>query len=276
MPLSLILLTCCSIVGVTGDAAAKARPNIIITIDNHDASALGFAGNDFIETPNIDRLQDEGVCLANYHCASRCGPSRAALLTGRYHIRSGHIQTPDGRNVMGDVTVPTLANLFQNADYKTAQYGKWHVGKNYPYRPEDRGFVEVVTFFQGGLSKTGSQHILRHNGQWEPFEGYRIDVCFSKLRKFITKNYYFAVEFAETGTYVFGSAGDPLKPSQEKSCRGYLKIGDGTYEGTFPMKSQIEAGKKFIKASYDGKTKSPSLTVAKLISQPKGLEPCGS
>jgi len=189
MPLSLISLMCCSIVGVAEDGNAKARPNvIIITIDNHDASVLGFAGNTFLETPNIDRLSREGIYLANYHCASRCGPSRAALLTGRYHIRSGHIQTPDGRNIMGDVTVPTIANLFQDAGYKTAQYGKWHVGKNYPYRPEDRGFGEVVTFFQGALSKTGSQHILRHNGQWEPFEGYRIDVWFSELGKFITTN----------------------------------------------------------------------------------------
>ena len=189
MTLLLSSLICCLLVGTAGDSGAISRPNVIvITIDNHDASVLGFAGNTFLETPNIDRLSREGVYLANYRCSSRCGPSRAALLTGRYHIRSGHIQTPDGRNVMGDVSVPTIASLFQDAGYRTAQYGKWHIGKNYPYRPEDRGFGEVVTFFQGGLSKTGSQHFLRHNGRWEPFEGYRIDLWFSELRKFITAN----------------------------------------------------------------------------------------
>jgi len=186
MPLSLIALICCSAGAVAQDGGAKAPPNVIvITIDNHDASVLGFAGNTFLETPNIDRLKDEGVYLANYLCASRCGPSRAALLTGRYHIRSGHIQTPDGRNVMGDVNVPTIANLFRNAGYKTAHYGKWHVGKNYPYRPQDRGFDEVLMFFQGQLSKTGFQHTLQHNGRWEPYEGYRIDVWFRELRSFI-------------------------------------------------------------------------------------------
>lgn len=164
------------------------RPNVImINIDNHDRSVLGFAGNRFGSTPNIDRLYREGVYFANYHCASRCGPSRTALLTGRYHHRSGHIQTPDGRNIMGNTEVPTLGNLFRNAGYRTAMFGKWHVGKNYPYRPEDRGFDEVVTFFQGGLSKTGLRHTLRHNGKWEPYEGYRIDVWFRELQNFIQK-----------------------------------------------------------------------------------------
>ena len=104
----------------------KARPNVImINIDNHDRSVLGFSGNQFCETPNIDRLYRDGVYLANYHCASRCGPSRVALLTGRYHHRSGHIQTPDGRNIMGNTKVPTLGNLFRNAGYRTAMFGKW-------------------------------------------------------------------------------------------------------------------------------------------------------
>ncbi|MGB2821979.1 MAG: sulfatase-like hydrolase/transferase [Phycisphaerae bacterium] len=166
----------------------KARPNVImINIDNHDRSVLGFAGNQFGSTPNIDRLYREGVYLANYHCASRCGPSRVALLTGRYHHRSGHIQTPDGRDIMGNTKVPTLGNLFRDAGYRTAMFGKWHIGKNYPYRPEDRGFDEVVTFFQGGLSKTGVSHTLRHNGKWEPYGGYRIDVWFRELRNFIQK-----------------------------------------------------------------------------------------
>ena len=82
------------------------------------------------------------------------------------------------------------------------------------------------------------------------------------------KNYYFAVEFAETGTYLFGGAGDGLKPSPVKSHQGHIKIGDQTYEGTFPMKLQVEAGKKFVEVSYDGKTKSPALTIEKLPSQP--------
>jgi len=166
----------------------KARPNVImINIDNHDRSVLGFAGNPFGSTPHIDRLYHEGVYLANYHCASRCGPSRTALLTGRYHHRSGHIQTPDGRNIMGNPEVPTIGDLFRDAGYRTAMFGKWHVGKNYPYRPEDRGFDEVVTFFQGALSKTGLRHTLRHNGKWEPYEGYRIDIWFNELQKFIQK-----------------------------------------------------------------------------------------
>jgi hypothetical protein len=53
-----------------------------------------------------------------------------------------------------------------------------------------------------------------------------------------------------------------------------LKIGDDKYEGVFPMKLQIEAGKRFVEVSYDGKTKSPALTIEKLPSQPQGRKPC--
>jgi len=166
-------------------ASESVRPNVImINIDNHDTSVLGFAGNEFLETPNIDKLKKDGVFLSNYRCSARCGPSRASLMTGRYATRSGHIQTHDGRNIMG-TNAPTIAELFKKAGYRTGMYGKWHIGKNYPFRPQDRGFDEVVQFRQGELDKRGESHQLRHNGKWEAYEGYRIDIWFRELCKLV-------------------------------------------------------------------------------------------
>ncbi len=176
----------------------NAPPNVIlITIDNHHTSVLGFAGNRLLETPNIDRLCREGVFFSNYHTASRCSASRAAMMTGRYHLRSGAIGTGDARSTMGSLDVPTIADLFQDAGYKTGMFGKWHMGANYPFRPEDRGFGEVVSYGPdsstlalaiGEGGKAATKHKFRHNGQWEIFDGFRTDVWFRELKRFIQEN----------------------------------------------------------------------------------------
>lgn len=176
----------------------KAPPNVIlITIDNHNTSVLGFAGNRLLETPNIDQLCREGVFLSNYRTASRCSASRAAMMTGRYHLRSGAIGTGDARSTMGSLDMPTIADLFQDAGYKTGMFGKWHMGANYPFLPENRGFGEVVSYGPdsstlalaiGEGGKAATKHKFRHNGQWEVFDGFRTDVWFNELSQFIKGN----------------------------------------------------------------------------------------
>jgi arylsulfatase A-like enzyme len=177
----------------------QSPPNVVlITIDNHHTSVLGFAGNRLLETPHIDRLYHEGVFFSNYHTASRCSASRAAMMTGRYHLRSGAIGTGDARSTMGSLGIPTIADLFHDAGYQTAMFGKWHLGANYPFLPEDRGFDEVVSYGPdsstiplaiGGGGKAAVQHKFRHNGQWKVFDGFRTDVWFRELSRFIRKNH---------------------------------------------------------------------------------------
>ena len=78
----------------TGAAFAAPRPNVIlINIDNHDKWSLGYFGNRFIETPNIDRLFRGGIRFSNFLTAGRCTSSRSALMTGRYHARNGALGT---------------------------------------------------------------------------------------------------------------------------------------------------------------------------------------
>jgi arylsulfatase A-like enzyme len=119
------------------------------------------------------------------------------MLTGRYHLRSGAIGTGDARSTMGSLEQPTIAELFQEAGYQTGMFGKWHLGANTPFLPENRGFAEVVSYGRdsstlphviGGGGKAATKHKFRHNGHWEVYDGYRTDVWFNELSRFVRKN----------------------------------------------------------------------------------------
>ncbi|MFZ9938490.1 MAG: arylsulfatase [Luteolibacter sp.] len=142
---------------------------------------------------HLDRLHKDGVRLTNFHVDPVCAPTRAALMTGRYSRRAGVWNVvgspsilPDGETTMGD--------LFTKAGYRAAIFGKWHLGDNYPYRPEDRGFEEVITMGGGVVGHTPDYWLndyfddtYRHNGRWKRFPGYCTDVWFDH-----------AIEFART------------------------------------------------------------------------------
>ncbi|XP_029786599.1 arylsulfatase F isoform X1 [Suricata suricatta] len=115
------------------------KPNIVVIIvDDLGIGDLGCFGNDTMRTPNIDRLAREGVQL-NHHisAAAMCTPSRAALLTGRYPIRSGMV-SDGGSRVVATLGSPaglplnetTFAALLKGQGYSTALIGKWHQGLN--------------------------------------------------------------------------------------------------------------------------------------------------
>jgi arylsulfatase A-like enzyme len=89
----------------------------------------------------------------------------------------------------------TAADIFAAHGYRTGIFGKWHLGDNYPYRPQDRGFQEVLTFGGGAISNTpdywGNNYFddtLRHNGQLKKYKGYCTDVFFNAALEFIERN----------------------------------------------------------------------------------------
>ena len=185
--------------GAGAAARSTGRLNVIvINVDNHEKGELGYYGNRFIETPNVDRLFREGLRFENYRIAGRCTSSRSALMTGRYHARNGAMGTG---GAWGDTreNLTTLGHLFSQNGYRTALFGKWHMGDTYPLRPEDRGFQEVVTIHNGstlghvavepgynGSSRTAAAYRFRHNGKWEVYEGFRTDTWFSQLKRYLT------------------------------------------------------------------------------------------
>ena len=130
------------------------RPNVVIVItDDQGYGDLGCTGNPIIQTPAIDQLANESVWLTDYHVAPTCSPTRAALMSGHWTNRTGAWHTIMGRSMLRE-DEGTLGQFFKGAGYETGMFGKWHLGDNFPYRPEDRGFNEVYRHGGGGVGQT--------------------------------------------------------------------------------------------------------------------------
>lgn len=168
------------------------RPNIVFIItDDQGYGDLGHTGNPVLKTPHIDALAAESSNLRDYHVAPTCSPTRAALLTGHWTNRTGVWHTVNGRSMLrADET--TVATMLGKAGYATGLFGKWHLGDNYPYRPEDRGFTEVYRHGGGGVGQTPDvwnnayfDGSYLHNGEIVPAEGFCTDVFFGEAKRFI-------------------------------------------------------------------------------------------
>jgi arylsulfatase A-like enzyme len=171
------------------------KPNIILVMtDDQGYGDLGCTGNPWIQTPNIDAFHSDSVRLTNFHVSPLCTPTRGALMSGRRPIRNGAWATCWGRSILRKTEV-TMANVFADNGYATGMFGKWHLGDNYPYRPQDRGFQHVVAHLGGGVGQTpdfwGNNYFddsYRHNGEVVSHEGYCTDIWFEEATKFVEAN----------------------------------------------------------------------------------------
>jgi arylsulfatase A-like enzyme len=141
--------------------AQAQRPNIVIIIaDDVGYADFGFQGSTDISTPHIDRLARSGVRFTNaYVSGPYCSPTRAGLLTGLYPQRFGHEFNPAPAAVMPAGMSPglplgqrTLADRLKEHGYRTALFGKWHLGMQPEYHPMERGFDEFYGFLGGAHS----------------------------------------------------------------------------------------------------------------------------
>lgn len=126
---------------------AQDKPNIVIVfMDNFGWGEPGFNGGGITrgaETPRMDKLADEGLRLTNFNVEVQCTPSRSALLTGRYAVRSGNGTVPLGEGTYGLVQWEvTMAEMLSEQGYATGMYGKWHLGRTEGRFPTDQGFDE--------------------------------------------------------------------------------------------------------------------------------------
>jgi arylsulfatase len=126
---------------------AQDKPNIVVVfMDNFGWGEPGFNGGGIIRgaaTPRLDKLASEGLRLTNFNVEVQCTPSRSAIMTGRYAIRSGNGTVPLGEGVYGLVQWEvTMAEMLSEAGYATGMYGKWHLGRTKGRFPTDQGFDE--------------------------------------------------------------------------------------------------------------------------------------
>ncbi len=180
------------VLGLSALTLHAKSPNVVLVItDDQGYGDLSCHGNPTLKTPHLDRLHGESVRLTDYHVAPTCAPTRSALLTGHWTNRTGVWHTIMGRSMLRANEV-TLGNILGDAGYATAMFGKWHLGDNYPYRPEDRGFQEVLRHGGGGIGQTPDywdnayfDGSYWHNGVPEPVEGFCTDVFFDYAIDFI-------------------------------------------------------------------------------------------
>ena len=128
-------------------AVAQDKPNIVLVfLDNFGWGEPGFNGGGIIRgaaTPQLDKLAGEGLRLTNFNVEVQCTPSRSAIMTGRYAIRSGNATVPLGEGIYGLVQWEvTMAEMLSDAGYATGMFGKWHLGRTPGRFPTDQGFDE--------------------------------------------------------------------------------------------------------------------------------------
>jgi arylsulfatase A-like enzyme len=190
--LALCLANLVCAIGQSSHASAAEKPNVVIVItDDQGYGDLSCHGNPKLSTPNLDRLHSESTRLLDYHVSPTCSPTRSALLTGHWTNRTGVWHTIMGRSMLRENEV-TMGQVFKDAGYATGMFGKWHLGDNYPYRPEDRGYTEVMRHGGGGVGQTPDywdnayfDGSYWHNGTPTPVEGFCTDVFFDYAQKFM-------------------------------------------------------------------------------------------
>lgn len=169
---------------VSCSEAAKIPPSVILIMaDDQGWGDLSYNGNKSITTPNIDKIAEEGLVFENFYVSPVCSPTRAEVLTGRYHFRSGIYGTSAGGERL-NLQELTIAEVFQQAGYSTALFGKWHSGTQGPYHPNERGFEEFFGFSSGHWGHYFNP-ILEHNGVLTREEGYISDIFTDKTLEFI-------------------------------------------------------------------------------------------
>ncbi|MBS3962673.1 MAG: sulfatase-like hydrolase/transferase [Sandarakinorhabdus sp.] len=191
--------------GFGAASPADRPPNIILIVtDDLGMNDISAFGGGIVPTPAIDSLMKEGASVDSFYAANAtCSPSRAAMMTGRYPTRFGfeftavppifaenighggrlgphrpifHADRVKGIMPYADMGVPnseiTVAEVLQQAGYRTLHIGKWHLGEAKGLRPEDQGFDESLGIMAGGgmFLPEDSPEVVNAKLDWDPID----------------------------------------------------------------------------------------------------------
>ncbi|WP_298537466.1 sulfatase-like hydrolase/transferase [uncultured Algibacter sp.] len=189
---------------------AQSKPNIVFILsDDAGYADFGFQGSKDFKTPHLDALAKSGVKFTQaYVSAAVCGPSRAGILTGKYQQKFGFEENNvpgymSSSGLLGDemglpLDQTTVAQYLKKLGYKTALFGKWHMGNADRYHPIKRGFDEFYGFRGGARSyfeytdeeqknKT-SKKLERNFKNFKESDIYLTDALAKETVKFIERN----------------------------------------------------------------------------------------
>lgn len=170
-------LFCLLIISLSSTALAQqAQPNVLILFtDDQGTLDANCYGSDDLQTPNIDRLAATGVRFTQAYAHTVCCPARAALLTGRHPQRSGISNWAQGdmngkQGINMALEERTLAEALKEAGYRTALFGKWHLGAHRDYGPKKQGFDEFFGIRDGFIDNY-NHYFLHGVGFHDLYEG---------------------------------------------------------------------------------------------------------
>ena len=167
--------------------AQTGRPNVLLIMtDDQGYGDFSGHGNPHVQTPNLDRLASEGVEFTRFTVSPVCAPTRASLLTGRYHLRCGIHGVTGGRETIAESEI-TVASLLRQKGYRTGLVGKWHLGENYPCVPHAMGFDEFVGCRTGHWNRYFDPPAER-NGKATRLKGYATDALTDEALGFIDRS----------------------------------------------------------------------------------------
>lgn len=226
----LILLAAAGCADSTNKSSLDEKPNIILVmIDNVGYSEFGINGNDLVKTPNLDHFASQGTRFSRFYSNPLCAPTRASLMTGRYYYRTGILHTSRGGAKMHGEEI-TVAELLKDAGYTTGIFGKWHLGDNYPMRPQDQGFDQTLIHKSGRLGQVPdnpNSYInpkLWENGHYVQKHGYCTDLFFDAAIDFMGKNQNTPF-FVYLPTNIAHATSEAGKEVPEKYSTPYLEVG---------------------------------------------------
>ncbi len=174
------------------------KPNIILIVaDDLGYGDLSIFGNEYISTPNIDKLGHDGIIMTDFHSnGSVCSPTRAALLTGKYQQKvgvPGVITAKNHRDKGLLLDEKTFAEIAKEVGYKTGVFGKWHLGYDPKFSPVKQGFDEFIGFVSGNVDYHSHLDQEGYEDWWKgdtlyPETGYSTDLISKHSVDFIKKN----------------------------------------------------------------------------------------
>ena len=262
----MLRLACCLLpllfaLHAAAEPIAGSRPNIVLIItDDQGFGPVGRHGHPWIRTPNLDRLYDASTRFDRFLVSPTCSPTRSALMTGRHPMRNGVTHTILERERL-TLDAVTLPQVLKKAGYTTAIFGKWHLGDEDPYQPQNRGFDQAFIHGAGGIGQAydcrcadapGNSYfdpVVRRNGTFVKTTGFCTDVFFAGALDWIAE-----VKDNDAPFFAYLATNAPHSPfvAPERFTQRFRELGFGDDQaGFYGMIENIDENVGWMLAALD-------------------------